>query len=140
MNMIKELHLVARTIYTFVTILFFSGITGLSLYASFLGIGLTTFSMSFLWQYFVLHFTFKNVVTTPRGRLKFLIGWWVACFAGIAWATTMLPSLDNLPLYDSAEAFAHQLALWGGVLSAFSSAFVAMTCTRRAFTHHGGLG
>lgn len=138
--MLKEFHLVARTIYSFIAVLALTGVTGLSFSMAMLGIGFLIFANSFLFQYYVLHFALKKVVTTPRGRLFFLIGWWVFCIVGIAGSAMMIPPLEDLGLYASAEEYLKKAALWSSVFTAFSAAFVAMTCARRAFTRHGALG
>ena len=138
--MLKEFHLIARTIHSFFAVLVFTGVTGLSFSVAMLGIGALIFANSFLFQYFVLHFALKKVTVTPRGRLYFLIGWWIFCVAGILGSTLMIPQLQDLELYASTEEFSRKGALWGSIFIAFSAAFVAMTCARRTFTRHGLLG
>ncbi|MFZ2187101.1 MAG: hypothetical protein WAV46_00535 [Candidatus Moraniibacteriota bacterium] len=138
--MIKELHLVARVIYTVLVTLFFSSISGFSFSASFMGIGWVIFLMSFMFQYYVLHFVLKRSAKTPRDRLYILIGWFIVSVAGMLITAYMIPSLTELSQYESDNAFLHKVALWGSIFAAFGSAFVAMTCARRAFTRHGGLG
>jgi hypothetical protein len=140
MNMIKELHLVARVIYTVLITLFFSGISGFGFATSFMGIGWVVFGMSFVFQYYVLHFMLKQSAATTRGRLYILIGWFVVSVVGMLTAAYMTPSLTELGQYESDSVFLHKVALWGSIFAAFGSAFVAMTCARRAFTRHGGLG
>ncbi len=140
MNMIKELHLVARVIYTVLITLFFSGVSGMSFWSSLKGIGWIVLSMSFMFQYYVLHFMLKSGAKTPRGRAYILIGWWVVSMAGMLFTAYMTPSLGELHQYESAEVFLRKVAFWGSLFAASASAFVAMTCARRAFSRHGGLG
>lgn len=130
--MLKELDLVARTIYSFLAVIAFTGVTGLSFSTAMLEIGFLIFANSVLFQYFVL----KKITVTPRGRLFFLIGWLVFCVAGIVGSAMMIPQLDDLDAKESSI----KAVLWGSVFIAFNAAFVAMTCARRAFTRHGALG
>ncbi len=138
--MIKELHLVARVIYTAIITLFFSSITGLSFTTSFMGIGWIVFGMSFLFQHYVIHFTLKQVVTVPRRRLYILIGWFVVSMAGMLVAGYMTPSLKEWFMYESDKEFLRTMALWGSIYATFGSNLVAVSCARRAFSQHGSLG
>lgn len=136
--MIKELHLMARTLYTFVAVWALSGITRLGLGGTAIVLGVVIFMSSFMFQYYVLHFALKNIVTT-RNRLWFLVGWALVCFTGVVFTTLMMPTIDDFPKYETAEALARDMSLWGSLYASFSAAFVALTCTRRAWTRHGGL-
>ncbi len=138
--MIKELHLVARAIYTLVAVLCFSTLSGFSFTTSFMAVGILIFLNSFMFQYFVLHWAMKNVVATVRGRLWFLIGTWIVTLAGLVVTTIMIPSFESIDRYPSAEAFLKACVGWGAVYVIFATLFVALTCTRRAFDRHGGLG
>lgn len=139
--MLKELHLVARTIYTFVSVLALSAVTGLSLGGNLMfGIGVLIFINSFVFQYFVLHWALKNVVTTPRGRNLFLLGWLIAVLVGIVLSSMMIPSITEIVRAVDPDPLLHQAAWWGSSFVAFSAAFVALTCTRRTWTRHGKLG
>lgn len=138
--MLKELHLVARVIYTAVIVLLFSIRSGFSFTTCFMGIGWIMFGMSFLFQYYVLHLLLKQSGATPRRRLYILIGWFVMSMAGMSLAGYMTPSLKDWFMFESDKEFVHQVALWGSIYAAFGSNLVAMTCARRAFSRHGGLG
>ncbi|MFA5132237.1 MAG: hypothetical protein WC444_02835 [Candidatus Paceibacterota bacterium] len=138
--MIKELHLVARILYSFLATLALSGVTGLALSGALAFIGVLIFFNSFVFQYFVLHFALKEVAVTKRARLLFLIGWLVICLAGLVGSGLMIPQMKDLELYASVEEFARTSTLWACVFSAFGAALVALTCTRRAWTRHGQLG
>lgn len=143
MNTLKEFHLVARTIYSFLAVLAFMGVTGLSFSMVMLKVGLLVFVNSFLLQYFVLHSALKKITVTPRGRLFFLIGWWVFCVAGIVGSAMMTPQLQDLYLnasIEDVEEFSGKAVLWSSVFIVFSAALVAMDCARRAFTRYEALG
>ncbi len=139
MNMLKELHLVARTIYSFLATLVFNGVTGLSFLTTGTSlVGITIFANSFMFQYFVLHLVLKKI-TKITDRRSFLIGWLIFCIAGLIGSALMIPHFEDLALYASVEDFSHKGARWGSVFIAFSAALVAMTCTRRAFRRYGAL-
>lgn len=140
MNMFKELNLVARVIYTVILALFFSGISGFSFYSCLVAVGPVIFLMSFAFQYAALYFILKKIAKTPRVRLYILLGWFVVSVTGILFAASMTPSLEEVSQYESAEAFLHIVAFWGGIFAAFGSALVALTCTRRAFARYRSLG
>jgi hypothetical protein len=137
--MIKELHLMARTLYTFVAVWALSGITRLGLGGTAIVLGVVIFMSSFMFQYYVLHFALKNI-STRRNRAWFLVGWTVTCLSGVVITTLMMPTIQDFDQYGSVEALAHAMSLWASAYAAFSAAFVALTCTRRAWTRHGGLG
>jgi hypothetical protein len=137
--MLKELHLVARTIYTFVAVFAFSGLAGLGFGDVIWTLGVIIFVSSFFFQYWVLHYALKNLNTVQK-RLWFLIAWITGSLAGIVIITLMMPTFSDLGQYESVEALAHVMALWGSGYAAFSAAIVAATCARRAWTRHGSLG
>jgi len=136
--MLKELHLIARTIYTFVAVFAFSGLAGLGFGNVIWSLGVIIFMSSFFFQYWVIHFALKNL-TTPKGRAWFLLAWAVTCFAALVSVTMMMPSFSDLPEYGSVEALAGAMTLWGAVYATFAAALVALTCARRAWTRHGQL-
>lgn len=137
--MLKEFHLIARAIYTIATTLLFSSMSGLTLMTTFVSVGAIIFFMSFMWQYYVIHFAMKNVVK-PRNRVLFLIGWWFVTVGSICLSVYMIPTFSDLPRFDSKEDLIRTMTMWGSIFITASSAFVAMTCARRAFTRHGALG
>jgi hypothetical protein len=137
--MFKELHLLARSIYTFALVLLFMGVTGVDSFLAALIVGVTIFSFSFFWQYLVLHVLIRELPDVI-GRWYFLVVWFVFCTAGIVGSAMMIPHMSEALMYNFVEEFAFALSFWGITLSVFGGAFVAMTCARRAFTRHGLLG
>jgi hypothetical protein len=140
MNMLKELHLVSRIFYTFIATLALSSLAGIEINpAGLFMAGALIFLNSFMFEYYVLHFALKNVVKTPRGRIFFLLGWAVACIGGVVLSVIEVPSIKTAITYASVEDFKKSYFFWLGNFMVFSSAFVAFTCARRAFTRHGSL-
>lgn len=74
--MIKELVLVPRVLYgVFFTLVgLYATFTSPMYPRSFIGAFLFLFLSSFVWQYFVLHFTLKNMNKKNSERLLFLHG------------------------------------------------------------------
>jgi hypothetical protein len=134
--MLQEFHLVPRTIYSFLMAFALTCAIGLGFSMAMLGIGILIFAISFLFQYYVLRFALKEVVTTPDGRYIFLLGWWAFCFGGIIGSGMMIPPLEDLGLYAIADEYLKKAVLWGSIFTTFSAAFVAMTCARRTFNVH----
>lgn len=137
--MIKELHLIARAIHTFIAVWALAGITGVGLGDMALMFGVIIFTSSFMFQYYVLHFALKNIAT-PKNRAWFLVGWLVICLSGVVVTILMMPTIQDFDRYGSVEALARAMALWASIYAGFSAAFVALACTRRAWTRHGGFG
>ena len=138
-DIIRELHLVARTIYTLMSVFALMGVTGLFTWKGALVFGPFIFISSFVFQYYVLHEALKSL-PTPRGRLWFLIGWLVFVFAGLAFSGMMIPSVNEVTAETDTRAFSFKIAWWSVVFVFFSSLLVATTCARRAFTRYGALG
>jgi hypothetical protein len=140
MTFLKELHLIARTIYTFVAVLVLSAITGLSITGNLmLSLGTLIFLNSFMFQYFVLHWALKNFVTTQRGRAWFLLAWMMIVAIGIIVTSMMIPTVREIFDSPDPDALMRQAVGWGSLFAALSSALVAATCARRSFTQHGAL-
>lgn len=139
MKVVRELHLVARTLYTLAAVFAFSGLNGFTFLTGLMTIGWIIFLSSFMWQYYVLHFALQNISST-RGRLLFLIGWCLVTLAGVVFAAIMTPTLAELNNYESEDAFLKSAAFWGSIFVSFSGAFVAFACVRRAWTRYGQLG
>ncbi len=137
MALIKELHLVVRVLYTLGTVLFFSEVTGFSLYTSFLGLSWMVFLSSFAFQYLVLHPVLHNAFKTPRARVFVLIGCCIFSIAGALFALWMTPSLGEASSYESTHAFVHKVAFWASIFAVSVGKFVAVACARRAFDQHG---
>lgn len=137
--MIKEFHLVARVLYTFAVTIFFSFVSGLSFLSSLRAVGWVVFVMSFVFQYWVFQPLMKDL-KGPRPRRFFLIGAWTVSVGGMLFGALMMPTVADYPKYESVEALALMIALWGAGFGGFAAIFVAMTCTRRAWTRYGGLG
>jgi len=134
--MIKELVLVPRLLYSclFVLLGMFTAFSSPSDPKAFIGSFIFVFVLSFVWQYFVLHFALRPM--TVKARIHTITGWMILASVIAAW------SLNELATFDWAqdkstllESFARKM----GVYLVAIGMFIGGLCTRRAFQKYNAL-
>ena len=136
--MIKDLVLLPRLLYSvcFVLLGMFTAFTSPSDPKAFIGSFVLVFGLSFVWQYFVLHFGLKPLTVKSR-RVTIAL---VMVFASVVifWSLYGLASFDwaqNKDLNTLLNDFGWTM----GTYLSTSGLFVGGACTRRAFKQYNAL-
>ena len=135
-RMIKELFLIPRLLYTVLFIGFAISATGITSPMPWMVKFAMVFILSFVFQYFVLHYVLKRLGTSQSRIIMFVVWMVLATLVG-AWGLGELASFDYLQSNDTkivARNFAWKLVIY----STACEMFIAGACARRAFQKHGG--
>jgi hypothetical protein len=135
--MVKELVLIPRLLYSILFVGFVVLVTGFKALVPLVEMLVLIFVWSFAWQYVVLHFTLKRMMTS-RSRVITLIVWMIVATLFGVWSLNELANFNVLQSSDidvAVESFVRQLTLYGIACEMF----IAGVCTRRAFQKYNAL-
>jgi hypothetical protein len=134
----KDLFLVPRLLYSIIFVGLAMSATGLTDLVPGVLFFTLVFVLSFMWQYFVLHFVLKRIAT-PQRRIVILLVWMIAAILVGGWSLIELATFDYVQSDDAdvvLRSFVQQLTIY----RVACEMFIAGACARRAFQKYGALG
>ncbi len=135
MNLIEELCLVRRMVYTVGLVWIVTSVTHFGTPTTLMNEGVLVMVFSFVWQYYVLHHVLHNALS-KNGRVVTLFMWMTIALVLGTWGVYALANIDVLQDEASFRSdFVQKMAIY----LVASSMFVSGTCAARAFARHKAL-
>jgi len=135
--MVKDLVLIPRLLYSVLFVGFAISATRMTSVTPWVIVLVLIFTLSFMWQYFVLHFALKQM-TIRRWRLVTLLVWMIVATLVGGWSLGELANFDYWQS-DDVEVVVRSFALQVTIYSGACEMFIAGACARRAFQKYDGL-
>lgn len=135
--MVKDLVLIPRLLYSVLFVGFAISATRMISMTPWVIVLALIFTLSFMWQYLVLHYALKQM-TVRRWRLVTLLAWMIVATLIGGWSLGELANFDY-GQSDDVEVVVRSFALQVTIYSVACEMFIAGACARRAFQKYDGL-